>query len=58
MIIEKRLRKDGHVVVTAEHGGDALRVLEADPDFDLVLMDLQMPVRSLSPVISAFKVLT
>lgn len=44
MIIEKRLRKDGHIVVTAEHGGDALRVLESDSNFDLVLMDLQMPV--------------
>lgn len=44
MIIEKRLSKDGHIVVTAEHGGDALRLLAEDPHFDLVLMDLQMPV--------------
>lgn len=44
MIIEKRLSKDGHIVVTAEHGGDALRILEDDPHFDLILMDLQMPV--------------
>lgn len=46
MILEKRLHKDGHEVVTAEHGGDALRVLEVDRQFDLVLMDLQMPVSS------------
>lgn len=44
MIIEKRLKKDGHAVVVAEHGGVALRLLEADDSFDVILMDLQMPI--------------
>lgn len=44
MILEKRLKKEGHDVVTAEHGGDALRLLGNDPHFDIVLMDLSMPV--------------
>lgn len=41
MIIQKRLQKDGHVVILAEHGGDAIRVYQADPEFDVILMDLQ-----------------
>ncbi|KAL8281241.1 hypothetical protein RQP46_006275 [Phenoliferia psychrophenolica] len=44
MIIEKRLKKEGHDVVTAEHGGDALRLLGKDTKFDIVLMDLSMPI--------------
>jgi hypothetical protein len=47
MILQKRLKKDGHEVVVAVHGGDAVRVFEQDPHFDLILMDLKMPVRSL-----------
>lgn len=42
MIISQRLKKDGHEVVVAEHGGAAVRKFEEDPDFDVVLMDLQM----------------
>ncbi len=39
------LEKQGHCVVTAENGKEALRLLEkASPgEFDLVLMDVQMP---------------
>ncbi len=37
------LRKMGHEVLTAEHGGEALEVLERTP-CDCVLMDVQMPV--------------
>ncbi|KAK4046108.1 hypothetical protein OIV83_006334 [Microbotryomycetes sp. JL201] len=44
MIIRKRLQKDGHTVVVVEHGGEAVRLLEQDQDFDLVLMDLLMPI--------------
>ncbi|KAM0791116.1 hypothetical protein ACM66B_004403 [Microbotryomycetes sp. NB124-2] len=44
MIIRKRLQKDGHTVVVVEHGGEAVRLLEQDSDFDLVLMDLLMPI--------------
>ncbi|GAA5866364.1 hypothetical protein JCM8547_000754 [Rhodosporidiobolus lusitaniae] len=44
MIISQRLKKDGHEVVVAEHGGVAVRKFEEDRDFDIVLMDLQMPI--------------
>ncbi|KAK4052641.1 hypothetical protein OIO90_004269 [Microbotryomycetes sp. JL221] len=44
LMIRKRLQKDGHDVVVVEHGGDAVRLLEKDQDFDLVLMDLLMPI--------------
>jgi len=45
MIIQQRLKKDGHEVVVAEHGGAAVRKFEEDrTGFDIVLMDLQMCV--------------
>ncbi|GAA6008926.1 uncharacterized protein JCM10292_006565 [Rhodotorula paludigena] len=44
-IISMRLKKDGHDVVVAEHGGVAVRKFEEDrTGFDIVLMDLQMPI--------------
>lgn len=49
MIIQQRLKKDGHEVVVAEHGGAAVRKFEEDrTGFDIVLMDLQMCVPSSS----------
>ncbi len=39
------LEKAGHTVVVAENGQEVLTTLERDP-FDLVLMDVQMPVLS------------
>jgi DNA-binding response OmpR family regulator len=36
------LRKDGHDVIIAESGDDALRLLEAQP-VDCILLDLEMP---------------
>ncbi|BGP34373.1 hypothetical protein JCM10296v2_006192 [Rhodotorula toruloides] len=44
MIISQRLKKDGHEVIVAEHGGAAVRKFEEDRNFDIVLMDLQMPI--------------
>ncbi|BGP26717.1 hypothetical protein JCM10295v2_005674 [Rhodotorula toruloides] len=44
MIISQRLKKDGHEVIVAEHGGVAVRKFEEDRNFDIVLMDLQMPI--------------
>ncbi|GAA6057033.1 hypothetical protein JCM3770_005219 [Rhodotorula araucariae] len=45
MIIQQRLKKDGHEVVVAEHGGAAVRKFEEDrTGYDIVLMDLQMPI--------------
>lgn len=38
LILQKRLAKDGHEVVIAVHGGDALRLLKKDFAFDLILM--------------------
>ncbi|ORY73094.1 hypothetical protein BCR35DRAFT_281817 [Leucosporidium creatinivorum] len=45
MILQKRLVKDRHEVVIAVHGGDALRLLEKDFAFDVILMDLMMPIK-------------
>jgi PAS domain S-box-containing protein len=39
----QHLMRRGHMVVVAENGQEALRQLEAE-DFDVVLMDVQMPV--------------
>jgi PAS domain S-box-containing protein len=39
------LEKEGHVVVVANHGREALELLDEQP-FDLVLMDVQMPEMS------------
>lgn len=44
MIIQQRLRKDGHDVVVVEHGGAAVRKFKKDRNFDIILMDLQMPI--------------
>lgn len=38
----RMLEKNGHSVVTANNGKEALQVL-ADQEFDAVLMDVQMP---------------
>ncbi|ORY73093.1 hypothetical protein BCR35DRAFT_354215 [Leucosporidium creatinivorum] len=42
-LLEKILMREGHEVKTCEHGGELLRLLELDGDWDLVLLDLQMP---------------
>ncbi|HEX6160598.1 MAG TPA: response regulator [Thermoanaerobaculia bacterium] len=41
-VLSRRLRRQGHTVVTAENGHDALAVLRETP-FDLVLLDIMMP---------------
>ncbi|HKP15340.1 MAG TPA: response regulator, partial [Gemmatimonadaceae bacterium] len=41
-LLSRRLRRDGHTVVIAEHGRAALERLAAEP-FDLVLLDIMMP---------------
>ena len=33
----------GMVIVSAENGGDAIRIVESDPNIDIVLMDIMMP---------------
>ncbi|GFK92790.1 Autoinducer 2 sensor kinase/phosphatase LuxQ [Fundidesulfovibrio magnetotacticus] len=43
LTLKRLLEKAGHSVSVAEHGADALRILEQE-QFDLILMDIQMPV--------------
>ena len=44
LLIAHVLQKAGHEVVAVEHGRAAIDVLETDSAFDLILMDMQMPV--------------
>jgi CheY-like chemotaxis protein len=37
------LDAEGMVIVSAENGRDAIRLVETDPDIDIVLMDIMMP---------------
>jgi CheY-like chemotaxis protein len=45
----------GHTVVTAGGGGEALRLIEADPSIDLLLTDLVMPAMTGWEVAAAAK---
>ncbi len=38
------LEKAGHIVTLAANGAEALKMIEEEPEFDLILMDVQMPV--------------
>lgn len=42
--VSRALMIDGHDIVTAEDGADALGVLSNDDKFDLLLSDIKMPV--------------
>ncbi|MEP3232457.1 MAG: response regulator [Hyphomicrobiales bacterium] len=42
--VSRALMIDGHEVVTAEDGANALDVLAEDSKFDLLLSDIKMPV--------------
>jgi signal transduction histidine kinase/CheY-like chemotaxis protein len=45
MVLEKALKNEGAQVTLASDGLECLQILEAQPhDFDVVLMDIQMPV--------------
>src|ERR1700724_2783992 len=43
-VVTTVLRKRGFAIEVAWHGGEALETLERDTDFNLILMDVQMPV--------------
>jgi DNA-binding response OmpR family regulator len=43
LMCETILRQQDYAVVTATNGSDALEVLEAHPEVDLVVTDLHMP---------------
>jgi len=42
-LVRRALETDGHVVVTAEDGSEALAVLGDGTGFDLLVADVQMP---------------
>lgn len=44
LLLQTLLHRLGHSVLLAEHGGEALDVLQRQAAPDLILMDLQMPV--------------
>ena len=41
-VLKLMLEHEGHVVVTAKHGREAVKIAQAKP-FDMVLMDISMP---------------
>ena len=41
MILAKRLSLDGHTVVNTTNGQEGVEAIEADRDFDCILMDIQ-----------------
>ncbi|KAJ7714208.1 hypothetical protein B0H16DRAFT_1742790 [Mycena metata] len=43
-ILAKRLRLDGHAVVTTTNGQEGLDKVTSDRAFDAILMDIQMPI--------------
>jgi CheY-like chemotaxis protein len=42
-LYEMELKRDGHQVVAANSGREAVAAVEANPAFDLVVMDIAMP---------------
>ncbi|WWC66984.1 uncharacterized protein I206_100891 [Kwoniella pini CBS 10737] len=43
-ILQKRLKMDKHTVKAVTNGQEAVTALQADWDYDVVLMDIQMPI--------------
>lgn len=41
LILAKRLQLDGHTVVNTTNGKEGVEMIEADPAFDCILMDVQ-----------------
>jgi signal transduction histidine kinase/ActR/RegA family two-component response regulator len=44
LLVQRILTRSGIEVVEAEHGQAAVELVEKDPNFDLIVMDMQMPV--------------
>lgn len=42
-LVSDFLKKDGHTVLEAEDGGEALRIFEKNHDCDLAVLDIMMP---------------
>jgi CheY-like chemotaxis protein len=43
MMVVRLIEKRGHTIVVVGNGREAIAALHADPAFDLILMDIQMP---------------
>jgi CheY-like chemotaxis protein len=54
-IVEHLLNKEGHTVVKANDGQDAIDLLKKDTGFDLVITDMLMPAKDGFDVISFLK---
>lgn len=54
MLLVFGLEQEGHTVISAEDGRAALEMLRAEP-FDLVLLDIEMPVMNGFQVLAEFK---
>ena len=52
---EMMLEQEGYQIYTFERGQDALALLEKDPNFNLVILDLMMPAMSGLDVLEAIK---
>ena len=44
LLIAEIVKSQGHIIIEAENGRQAIEFLKKDPAVDLVLMDIEMPV--------------
>jgi len=44
LLLKKALEKTGVAIIHAENGKEAIRFVKSNPDIDLILMDIRMPV--------------
>jgi CheY-like chemotaxis protein len=44
LLIVEIVKSLGHIIIEAENGHQAIEALKKDPDVDMVLMDIEMPV--------------
>jgi len=44
MLLRKSLEKTNVQIIHAENGKEAVRISKSNPDIDLILMDIRMPV--------------
>jgi CheY-like chemotaxis protein len=44
LVLAKRLRMGGHIVITSADGQEGLDIVKTDKDFDCILMDINMPI--------------
>ncbi len=42
-LLQEELEEEGYKVITATNARDALKMVEADPSLDLVILDIRMP---------------